>query len=383
MFNFMFSRKLNANLKCFKLKEIKKTELEISETQDLIDKLNDEIFKNPHNHTRPPSEYLEIYNQYTGKLHWLQVRKENLEQAQKIHQEAMNKSNNNNNWSSSTSSLWHEAKTNGHSHDIDNDTFAAQQTSPEISFSPSNAHDFKNPQHHLTVDNESTHEQHFDHKKPPLPNNISQLKNQNFNSINTINNSTTSNGLPEFKINHPTTLNTTSQAMSTTKIKTPQTPTLPINYKTPPNISASTSPATTPTYGAAASDHSPPSHQTNYLSPSSSSVSLSNASMTSQNFNLINTIFANTPTSNNSNNNISGNNNNNHLNSQYSVANNSRSFGDINDAIIGPILNGHIATTPNNSVSPSASSATTPTYNPSLVRVYIGSSTAVVSSFLF
>jgi hypothetical protein len=71
------------------------------------------------------------------------------------------------------------------------------------------------------------------------------------------------------------------------------------------------------------------------------------------------------------------------LNSAYSIAHN-RSFGDITEAIIAPILNG--ATTPNASISPSASSAaTTPTYNSlpsSFLRVYIGTSTAVVCNLI-
>ena len=53
-------------------------ENEIKRMQDLIDKLNSEIFKNPQNYTRPPSEYLEIYNTFTEKLHTLQLKKQQL-----------------------------------------------------------------------------------------------------------------------------------------------------------------------------------------------------------------------------------------------------------------------------------------------------------------
>lgn len=61
--------------------ESEATELDnnIKQIQDLIEKLNSEIFKNPRNCTRPPSEYLEIYNTFTERLHNLQIRKQKLE----------------------------------------------------------------------------------------------------------------------------------------------------------------------------------------------------------------------------------------------------------------------------------------------------------------
>ena len=62
--------------------------------QDLIDKLNSEIFKNPQNYKRPPSEYLEIYNSFTEKLHELQVKKQQLDQMIKMNKnESENQSN--------------------------------------------------------------------------------------------------------------------------------------------------------------------------------------------------------------------------------------------------------------------------------------------------
>lgn len=66
--------------------------------QDLIDKLNSEIFKNPQNYKRPPSEYLEIYNSFTEKLHELQVKKQQLDQMIKSNKnESENESNRNKN----------------------------------------------------------------------------------------------------------------------------------------------------------------------------------------------------------------------------------------------------------------------------------------------
>lgn len=58
--------------------------------QDLINKLNNEIFKDPQNHIRPPSEYLEVYNRFTLLLHCMQKRKETLEQEIKHSQEKSN-----------------------------------------------------------------------------------------------------------------------------------------------------------------------------------------------------------------------------------------------------------------------------------------------------
>lgn len=52
---------------------------DIRQMQDLIEKLNSEIFKNPRNCTRPPSEYLEVYNDITEKLHHLQLRKQTID----------------------------------------------------------------------------------------------------------------------------------------------------------------------------------------------------------------------------------------------------------------------------------------------------------------
>jgi hypothetical protein len=60
------------------------------------------------------------------------------------------------------------------------------------------------------------------------------------------------------------------------------------------------------------------------------------------------------------------------------LAHNSRSFGDINDAII---INPASGQTANSSLSPPSSIATTPTYSTlssSFLRIYIGSSTAVI-----
>lgn len=58
--------------------------------QELINKLNYEIFKNPQNYTRPPSEYLEVYNTFTATLHSLQKKKETLDQAIKQSHEHSN-----------------------------------------------------------------------------------------------------------------------------------------------------------------------------------------------------------------------------------------------------------------------------------------------------
>lgn len=63
----------NQNLQSNELKN------DIKQLQELIDKLNFEIFKNPRNCTRPPSEYLEIYNTFTEQLHNLQILKQTID----------------------------------------------------------------------------------------------------------------------------------------------------------------------------------------------------------------------------------------------------------------------------------------------------------------
>lgn len=110
-----------------------------------------------------------------------------------------------------------------------------------------------------------------------------------------------------------------------------------------------------------------------------------NANINANSQNLSSTLSTSTsstslPSTNNliqSNSASSSNNNNNGSNNSAlaisSLAHNSRSFGDINDAAVGQ--------TANSSLSPPSSIATTPTYSTlssSFLRIYIGSSTAVI-----
>lgn len=144
------------------------------------------------------------------------------------------------------------------------------------------------------------------------------------------------------------------------------TPNLPIqNRQAMCATSASTSPATTPvfsthykptsSYQSSAvgdSSSSPP----NNLSTSTSSLSLPSSANNGQQAQTYAV----------------------HLNSNGQILYN-RSFGDITEVIGAAAM--PAANTPTSSLSPSASSATTPTYNPlpsSFLRVYIGTSTAVV-----
>ena len=52
---------------------------QINKLQDTINQLNDAIFKDPRNRQRPPSEYLEVFNKLTEKLHSTQQELERLE----------------------------------------------------------------------------------------------------------------------------------------------------------------------------------------------------------------------------------------------------------------------------------------------------------------
>ncbi|CAF0825585.1 unnamed protein product [Brachionus calyciflorus] len=66
------------------IKERKEIENDIKIIQGAINDLNNEIFKDQSNYRRPPSEYLDVYNELTQQLHFLQEKKENLELRQNI-----------------------------------------------------------------------------------------------------------------------------------------------------------------------------------------------------------------------------------------------------------------------------------------------------------
>lgn len=163
--------------------------------QDLINKLNNEIFKDPQNHIRPPSEYLEVYNRFTMLLHCMQKRKETLEQEIKHSQEKSNsiqatRSNNDSNSSlfeSATSPLLQPCEIIPYSpsppppqslqSNRDEDQLAAasgNESSAPSSSSPPGSLAFlsssPSKQHHSML-NDAAEQLEATYRKPPLPKN--------------------------------------------------------------------------------------------------------------------------------------------------------------------------------------------------------------------
>ena len=326
----------------------------IKQLQDLIDKLNCEIFKYPQNCTRPPSEYLEIYNSFTENLHNLQVRKQMIDSQNDILKKNME------NMADNTMT---EPEEDSSVSPVPNSPISSKCDELEL-FDP-----LSNQKNNISnsSSNNSINREVFDSKKPPLPKNA--------------------NVVPRLKLEHPTYLQTSSSnsaviKYSTSASVTPTHPNKPGNYFM--SSSASHSPATTPVLNPSSysnetslgkhiynlnnnkanldlqlTSNSPPKQQ-NYSSNLHTSTSSSSLP-------LVNYIHQQINSANNN----------------SAIAHNSRSFTDINDAVITPIIGPFIptATTPTGSLSPPSSAATTPTsfiLQSSFLRVYIGNSTAVV-----
>lgn len=262
-----------------------------------------EIFKNPQNHARPPSEYLEIFHEFTEKLHHLQMKRQQiLDRASKI------------------------------------DFLSTDKFSPSKNVFPP-----------------------VEFRKPPLPPNKTPMT--------------------PIEYQPPaTTVGTTHYQ------QTPQTPTSPYNLSTNglypyKSISSANSPVTTPGYSPpppiAPSNPNDHIYQQSHMSTSTSSSSL--PSFVTNHANLI----TNHP------NNLALTNGVNTLGSSLSH-NSSRSFSDINEALnqypIQIAINNNYAITPYTATSISSSLATTPTsyttLSSSFLRIFIGSSTAVVMKSL-
>lgn len=222
------------------------------------------------------------------------------------------------------------------------------------------------------------------------------------------------------KLEHPTTLMTTplvsssSTANSNPTNNSPptasrqtatshnmNTPTLPIynhyhqnRSTTPMTISASNSPATTPTFSTAHTKHVYSTYQPGEITSSSPPAATAQAQSSSNNL-TNSTSSISLPSSSGISSGGVGNNSTTstpstappyhhggivQLNSNGQITYN-RSFGDISEVMTNTTTS-HSAMTPTTSLSPSASSATTPTCPANLpssfFRVYIGTSTAVV-----
>jgi hypothetical protein len=435
----------------------------IKKMQDHIDQLNQEIFKNPNNVARPPSEYLEVFKLFTGKLHCFQVEREELEaKLAQLQQQRLSRMN----YDEEASTTCGGSSSHGSTQNINQ----SLSMSSLACSSPIPQHQQHPPSHSNS---------YFDYEKrvtppPPgtttttatslIPKNSSQsnLSNHSLGSpspgYNTAN-------LPTFKLNHPTSLSTTinnnkfyQQHVSSSSgggNSRPATPMMSTQGATnsaaasannSPSMctSLTTSPATTPTlhhhhnhlhnnqshnnhhhhqsghhhhHGIMASVSPPrgnpttaiihniagggghghshghghssaaPTSGSSSLTPSTSSLSLPlnnsvviagglHAAANISNGNV--SSLATTPTTNSAssllyNHNGGGSSSRNNLSTPSSgiITHNSRSFGDINDAS---------ACTPS-SISPSASIAGTPTLNFPLLRIFIGTSTAVVGFF--
>ncbi len=417
--------------------------------QEHIHELNSEVFKNPSNKERPPSEYLEIYRDLTEKLHNFQWEHDKLiqiqdEQQQKQldiisrHNNTSNSSinrlqNNTNEDEDGMYGLTGDAGGSSHSsiHNI-NQSVSMSSIICSSPIPPPSGHINNQSGEHNTSNNSSYFD--YDQKRitpPPgsssnslLPqknssSSQSNLSNHSVGSPHSLSSGSNTATLPKFKLDHPTSLSTTINnnkyyASANLSHSKPSTPTIPINgsANNSPSMctSLTTSPATTPTlhYNHNITSVSPPSRNpttaiihnitgtggavsnTNphhyhshsaSLTPSSSSLSLPltnivNPSTGYANNNnsgtLINSMSSNgnaslatTPTSMHHN---GGSNRNNLATPINGITHNSRSFGDINEAIMNPS---------GNSISPSPSIAGTPTF--AVLRIVIGNSTAVVS----
>ncbi len=302
--------------------ELTKLDNEIKTYQDLIDKLNHDIFNDPRNYTRPPSEYLEIFHTFTEHLHNLQV----LKQASQLSEDTRSE-----NSSTNTDGLTQSE--------------TCQSPSPQSPLSKSDeANEAIVKSSSKSIDLEqcdsrsntklSSRSETFDSKKPPLPR-------VSLNASNTL--------VPKFKLDHPKTLAT--QPINATKQQ--QTS----NFNSPTkSMSPSSRRNMTPTtqfYISNSLQASPATTPSLLGDPDSTTIAKifehRNQSSSPPDFNSL--AYTSSPL-------ISPNN----FNPQ-----NSRSFGDINDASTMP-------TTPTFLMSLSPSSSV----NSSFLRIYIGSSTAVV-----
>ena len=322
--------------------ESKELKNNIKQLRKLIDELNYEIFKNPRNYTRPPSEYLEIYNAFTEQLHYLQIKEQNTEHnddddnidadteqapLNDIKEIFLNKESN---------QLTQPIKINNGKGSSASMKPQAASVDSELLLSPN----FKEPK--LVGRLEQP-----DARKPPLP------KNAN---------------LPKFKLDHPKTLPTHSSGVAVSALYSSTTlqpnPT-GANSMSKSNLSQ-TSPASTPgpINGSDASASLRARHDSSNSPPcmnGAQPVLNISSCASSPSFSIINQNMNHRSLAN------AGN--------SPAIAHNSRSFGDINDAII--------STSMVNSLSPSSSIATTPTFNgsafsSSFLRIFIGSSTAVI-----
>lgn len=340
---------------------------DIKQLQDLIDKLNFEIFKNPRNYTRPPSEYLEIYNTFTEQLHNLQVRKQTIDSELQLN-ENDNEKNNLLERSNTSESLGKNTTKNdkdiilkSSSKSVDLDMLISNSLVNEPNISKMNSRS-----------------EYFDNRKPPQPPKVN------------------SSNLPKFKLDHPTTLQTQSVNSPATK-NCPQIISSPSFSQRSGSRNGSTtqfyisnslqgSPATTPNLSNAGGGVPVDSSSNQIINriqgyPSNTEKNRSDQSSSPPGDHLCSSLTNNNGSliplsplySTNQNNN----------------SNHSRSFGDINEAIINN-QSGGLNTNPSTpnfytSISPSSSMATTPTLmnygtnlSSSFLRIYIGSSTAVV-----
>jgi hypothetical protein len=347
-----------------------------------------EIFKNPLNYTRPPSEYLEIFNEFTEKLHHLQIKRQLiLDRAGKRDSIDFSSSDKDECIAATTTTT-----TNASS--FSPATNVVQPT--ENNYSPSKMKSNEASYYNYSP---SKNLSPVEFRKPPLP---------------------PPKSTPTPLDYQPTTMTQYNSQSNQQYYPPPQTPTSPYSQNTKclyTSISSANSPVTTPGYS------SPPpitstntndlsynyniqqhnntnqykqqfslQQQQNYQNQQSHhnhlSTSTSSSSLPSFITNHTN-IIPNHPT------NLALNNGANMLVSHGGSNlshNSSRSFSDINDVLIQHPIQNAINTSSNNnfaltpstatSMSPISSLATTPTsyttLSSSFLRIFIGTSTAVV-----
>jgi len=302
--------------------ESTKLDNEIKTYQDLIDKLNHDIFNDPRNYTRPPSEYLEIFHTFTEHLHNLQVLKQTHQLSDDTSGEnsSLNAGQFNQNEISQSYPL-----SQIHDNLATNTNTIIKSSSKSIELGSSDP----NLKSKLSSRSET-----FDSKKPPLPPVSSSIS--------------TANSVPKFKLDHPKTLATLPINATKQQNSNVNSPTKSISPASRRNMiptaqfyisnSLQASPASTPNFQGDSDSTTLAKifeNRNRSGSPSDLNVPASTASplISPKNF----------------------------------IPHNSRSFGDMNDA-------GTIPNTPTFIMNLSPSSST----NFSFLRIYIGSSTAVV-----
>lgn len=393
---------------------IEELDKEIVKLQGLIVNLNKLVLSDDANRAKPPAEYLDVYNDFTDNIHNIQNEKLKLEERLselrvKVTTSSSMEEDEPPGEVISISNLNRRLSTHS-SHQLEDDSMNNQNSSYNNSRATSQNGSRNNSSHNI---NQSVSMSSIACNSP-LPTGSSNIPYFNYDSgaksphltKKSQNSSTSSNfksSSGNLNTKHPTSLNTVNGGVNNKRtfqsVSKPSTPTLPISNSsmlvTKPTISynnsgstaassmstsLTTSPATTPT--ALKASVSPPrdihmnkKHSISGVSgPSQHSYSHS-VSLTTSSSSL--TLPLNNVLYQSSNNNNSLGIDNALLLTGPSVQlGNSKSYGDINDAVQTPSGSSQLS---GERVSPSSSAVTTPTVKTPFLRVIIGYSTAVVS----